>query len=390
MNKSISRRDFIKAAGAAWVLVNSPSVFAAQSMLSKQTKKPLIWIMLRGGLDPLHTVMPVDDPDFAAIRAPVIKPIAQQLLPLSKGYALHPDLPFFHQLFKQGQLNPVVAVATGYRERSHFEAQDQLESGLDLTDHQSGWMGRALAAYHGDGLALARAVPIAMQTQSKDIQTWYPSAFDAPDDDILQRLANLYADDEQMQKWLELAVMQSEATDGMQQKRRARFVHLAKNCGQLLSEQANISCAMLELNGWDTHNNMQGRLSRQFKELDEGLAALKDSLGQRWHDTLIVINTEFGRTVALNGTSGTDHGTASMMFLAGGAMSQNQSNFAKFGFASQRVLGTWPGLSENQLHEGRDLRPTSDTRYWMSKALQAHWGLDQKQVSQIFPDLEFT
>ncbi|WP_371193884.1 DUF1501 domain-containing protein [Glaciecola sp. SC05] len=389
MSKYINRRDFIKGAGAAWVLMQSPSVFATAKLLSESTKKPLVWVMLRGGLDPLHTIMPVADPDFAAIRGAIVKPIEDALLPLNQSFSLHPDLPYLHQLYGEGQLSPIVAVATGYRERSHFEAQDQLESGLNQTEHENGWLARALNAYSGDGLALARAVPIALRGEDNTVQTWYPTAFNEPDDDLLARLTSLYSNDEQMGEWLDLAKMQLTATQGMEQKRRTNFALLAKSCGQLMAQQANISCAMLELNGWDTHNNMQGRLSRKFRELDAGLLALRESLGERWKDTLVVVTTEFGRTVAINGTSGSDHGTGASMFLAGGALASNAPDFASAGVANKQVHGSWPGLGKDQLYEGRDLMPTSDTREWIGKALKAHWSLNKRQLAEIFPDISF-
>jgi len=132
---------------------------------------------------------------------------------------------------------------------------------------------------------------------------------------------------------------------------------------------------MLEMGGWDTHNSQVNRLNNQFKELDKGLAALKAELGPQWQYTVVVIATEFGRTVSVNGTQGTDHGTASAVFVAGGAVNGG------------RVAGEWPGLAPQQLYQNRDLKPTSDIRHYLSMILTQHWGLAPPQLDAVFPGL---
>ena len=139
---------------------------------------------------------------------------------------------------------------------------------------------------------------------------------------------------------------------------------------------------MLEMGGWDTHNNMSKRLARQFRLLDEGLKNIKTELGDTWQDTLIVISSEFGRTVKLNGTGGSDHGTGGVMFFAGGAV-RNLGGKLQGG----QVMGTWPGLHEDQLFEKRDLMPTTDIRFWLAEALMSHWRLSPSQIKAIFPDI---
>jgi uncharacterized protein (DUF1501 family) len=133
---------------------------------------------------------------------------------------------------------------------------------------------------------------------------------------------------------------------------------------------------MLEMSGWDTHQNQIGRLDRQFQQLDEGIAALRKNLAEQWDQTVVVVTTEFGRTVAENGTRGTDHGTASAMFIAGGAV------------AGGRVRGRWPGLAVSKLYEGRDLMPTSDTRQWIRAILSQHWKLNSAQLEYVFPTVK--
>jgi uncharacterized protein (DUF1501 family) len=201
--RQTSRRHFIKSAASAWAFMSLP--LAAQS-LTAQTKsnKKLVWIFLRGALDSLHTVIPVGDSHLNAHRADILAPIADQLLPLNNEFSLHPKLTYLHRLYQQKQMMPVVAVANNYRQRSHFEAQDQMESGLDLTDHNSGWLARFNEQVNTAGIAIARSVPIALRTQENSTgaaaQTWYPSVFPEADDDLIYRLAELYEQDSSLSK----------------------------------------------------------------------------------------------------------------------------------------------------------------------------------------------
>ena len=137
-----------------------------------------------------------------------------------------------------------------------------------------------------------------------------------------------------------------------------------------------VDCAMLELGGWDTHNNQSNRLARQLTELDNGLLALKEGLAEQWDNTVVIIASEFGRTAKENGTKGTDHGTAGALMLAGGAVSGGQ------------VLGNWPGLEKNKLFEERDLMPTTNSFAWLASVLAQHWEMDKKQLQQVFPDIK--
>ena len=382
-NKSINlqRRHFIQGTVAAYILMQTQPLHAFEN-LYEQNK--IIWVFLRGAMDALHTVVPVGDPNLASLRKDLLDPIKHQLKPLSKDFALHPDLPFLHKLFTQKQMSPVLAVASGYRERSHFDAQDQMESGLNQTNHDSGWLARALQQVSGKGVAIARSVPIALRGVSHSNETWFPSIFPEADTDLLERLQDLYSQDAPLSTTLS-AILEQKANPAMQmqEKQSAKFPYLAQRCGELLSNDNKLQCAMLEMGGWDTHNNQANRMSRQFKELDNGLQALKTALGKKWNNSLVIVSTEFGRTVALNGTKGTDHGTASAMLFAGGAMSKFKSNLK-----GGKILGKWPGLQSNQLFEQRDLMPTSDVRTWLNKALQSHWGLSKAQLTKVFPDLD--
>ena len=355
-------------------MLSNPMASLAAKQASKDTaNKKIIWVVLRGAMDSLHAVVPIGDPDLFTHRKTLVQPIADQLLPLNKYFGLHPSFTHMHQWYQQGQMLPIVAVASPYRSRSHFDAQDMLESGLTITDHESGWLARAFAHYQGEALAISRSLPISMRG-TKTVRTWYPSALPDVEQDLYDRLASLYANDAifsaRLKEGLETKNMLSMEGNN---KKNPKFLHLAKNCGELLANNRNANCAMLEMGGWDTHNAQVNRLKRQFTELDNSLKALRDKLGSEWNNTVVIVATEFGRTVKVNGTKGTDHGTASAMFMAGGAV------------AGGKVLGQWPGLSQDKLYQQRDLQPTSDIRQWLATLLQQHWHLSTHQLNSIFP-----
>ncbi|MFC3120709.1 DUF1501 domain-containing protein [Agaribacter flavus] len=377
------RRDFIKSSAASLVLLSSMPAsgfwLSDKKRLSK-TQNKVIWVFLRGAMDGLSALAPTADPDFKKYREAYYQGDKTPLLPLSSGFALDPNLSFFHQSFLAKELSAVVAVASAYRKRSHFDAQDQMESGLDDTNHESGWLARALSVSEGQALAIAHTTPIALKGGQVP-HTWYPSSLDKVDDDLLKRLKDMYQNDSLLLPNITAAISQSSNESMMSKsKKRANFTTLASECGRLLSSDQNLRCAMLEMGGWDTHNNQKNRLSRQFTQLNDGMENLKDSLGSDWENTLVFISTEFGRTVAMNGTKGTDHGSASTMFVLGGALKHKNQLLS-----GGQVYGQWLGLA--QLLQGRDLMPSSDIRYWLSRGLQMHWGLKQAQINQVFPDL---
>ncbi|WP_395342541.1 DUF1501 domain-containing protein [Ningiella sp. W23] len=388
----MSRRSFLHksayllggASACVWLSTQpvSASVLSKTTTKGSPSSKKLVWVFLRGAMDSLHAVIPRNDPHLHSLRPHLLESVNTSALPLNKRFSLHPDLHHMHDLYKRKQMSAIIAVASGYRARSHFEAQDQMESGLNATDHDNGWLARALRQHQSSGVALARSVPIAMRGSNSQVETWYPSAFPEASDDLLSQLSDLYQSDASLGSTLTKVITQKSAPSmQMKETRRPNFTYLTQRCGELLSND-NASCAMLELNGWDTHNNQSGRLSRLFQQLDDGLANLQSSLGEKWKDTLIIVSTEFGRTVAANGTLGTDHGTASNMFVLGGALSGSKG-LLKGG----KVLGKWPGLAPDQLYQGRDLMPTSDVRHWIAGGLSSHWGLSAAQIRGVFPDL---
>ncbi|EWH09660.1 hypothetical protein DS2_11848 [Catenovulum agarivorans DS-2] len=368
----MKRRDFLQGVGAGFVLLSASKASLAATN-SATNKKKIVWVMLRGALDSLHTIVPTFDKHLVEHRANLVKPIADKLQPMDNGFAMHPALVNMHAWYKQKQMFPVVAVASPYRERSHFSAQDLLESGLTEIDHESGWLARAIQQKSANGLAVAHTVPLSMRGIDS-VSTWYPSNLPDAEDDLYNRLMQLHEKDDKFVANIQQGLnLREQANNMMQQKKRkAAFKQLARNCGELMaSTQAD--CAMLEMGGWDTHNNQVGRLDRQLKELDQGLGELKNALADDWQNTVVIIATEFGRTVRINGTNGTDHGTGSALLVTGGAV--------KVG----KVLGQWPGLAPENLYQNRDLQPTTDSRSWFAGLLHQHWGLNAAQLDKVFP-----
>lgn len=375
-----SRRKFVKIAGASLALLSFPlsTTFAFAKNKKVGTNPKIVWIVLRGALDSLHTIVPTSDEHYKVLRPKLSSSFKSPLLPLEKGFALHPSLKTLHQWYQDQSLLPIVAVTSGYQERSHFDGQDFLESGKGEIDHDSGWLARAMDSKAKRGLAVSRSIPISLRS-GREVNTWYPSKLKNADDDIYSQLTKLYQTDPQLKETLEsgLAVRGLVGTNQNKSKQQGQFVDLAKACAKLLiNKDEHVDCAMLEIGGWDTHNNQSNRLERKFDELDQGLAELKKDLGSEWQNTVVIIGTEFGRTAKENGTGGTDHGTASALFLAGGAVQGG------------KVLGEWPGLATEQLYEQRDLMPTSNSYSWIGNVLAQHWQLSEQEIMNVFPSLK--
>jgi uncharacterized protein (DUF1501 family) len=413
MSNHFSRRSFIETslfAGAS-TLMSSRLAFADAT-----TDARFVFVLLRGALDGLSAVPPVGDPEYAGLRGQIAlaKTGDGAALPLEGPFGLHPALNFFHQQFVAKELAVLHAVATPYRERSHFDAQNVLESG-DLRPHGSttGWINRALTALPASkareaGVALGANVPLAMRGPA-EVASWSPTRIAALDDDTLGRITDLYARDPLLSRRLadalESDAIASEAQAAAQtesegdaatamtgakpatvvernakEKRNynARYAETAHAAAGFLKRDDGPRVAMFDTTGWDTHANeggAQGQLAQRLRGLDAAMAALKESLGPVWRHTVVLVATEFGRTAAINGTRGTDHGTGAAAFLLGGAV------------AGGRVLADWPGLARSNLLDSRDLKPTRDLRTVMKGVLRDHLGVPAAALNtQVFPD----
>lgn len=363
---SMQRRSWLArlaAAGGAGVALALPAsrLALAAAAASHGDAGRLVIVMLRGALDGLAAVPPVGDPAWPSLRphAGAGQERFGAPLPLDGMFALHPALAALHRWYLAGQLLVVHATASPYRERSHFDAQQLLESGGSRPfELQTGWLGRALQAGQHSGLALSPALPLALRGAS-GASSWAPSRATPADADFMARVAQLYEADPPLAAMLARAMAQRGSRTGEAAPGHG-FVDLARHAGAFLAAPGGPQVAWLESGGWDTHTRQAPRLAQLLQTLDEGLVALRVALGERWSSTTLLVITEFGRSAAMNGSGGSDHGTAGIALVAGG------------GVAGGRVLADWPGLAPGQLFEGRDLRPTLDLRAIIKPALQRH------------------
>ena len=368
--------------GAAALASPLSVTLAATAANARPDDARFVFVLLRGGMDGLSAVPAIGDADFAAARGPLANFGAPPLPLDGTPFALHPALAALHGLYRSGELAVVHATGLAYRERSHFDAQQVLESGGSQPYQlATGWLGRTLAA-HGNraGLALTTAVPLVLRG-SERIDTWAPSALPEPSPDLVTRLELLYAGDAALAQALARAKALREQpgmSDAPAAGGRAAAVALAKKAGELIGAAQGPRVAVLEMGGWDTHANQSaanGALANNLRTLDAALAALRESmLGAAWSRSVVVVATEFGREVAVNGTQGTDHGSGGAAFVLGGAVHGG------------RVLTDWPGLSRSQRYEGRDLRVTTDLRAVLKGVLAAHLRVSSAVIEQtVFP-----
>jgi uncharacterized protein (DUF1501 family) len=353
----------------------------------------LIVVILRGALDGLATVAPVGDPDYAGLHGSIALtsdgPHAAVML--DSFFALHSSMPEFARMYKDKQAAIVHAVSTPYRDRSHFDGQDVLESGFAGPGRvQSGWLNRALEVLpKGErvmsGLAIGPTTPLVLRGAAPTVG-WAPVALPQADDDTAMRLVELYSHrDPALGTALSQGLQLEKAALGDDMKPKpgtggpaAAMRQVARGAAKLMAADDGPRIAALAFDGWDTHANEGGpvgRLALLLSGLDGALAEFQSGLGERWRDTAIVVATEFGRTARINGTEGTDHGTGTIALLAGGAIKGG------------RVIADWPTLKPASLYEGRDLAPTTDLRAVIKGVLADHLGISEKALAQtVFPD----
>ena len=388
MIDSSRRRVLVGALGAAALAPLSALSFAATS---RPGDARFVFVILRGGLDGLYAVPAIGDPDFAAARGPLAQ-YEQAPLTLSGPFALHPNLAQMHAMYGGGELAVLHAVGLPYRDRSHFDAQQVLESGgVRPYEIGTGWLARALAPTSTKSIALSTAVPLVLRGPGV-VDTWAPSALSDPGADLVARLAQMYANDPALATALERAralhlgagmppEMAGADTMGEagKNKRYGNFGVLAQRAAEFLAQSGGPQVAVLEIGGWDSHANEanpNGALANGLRQLDGGLAALREGLlpSGTWNRTVVLVATEFGREVAVNGTLGTDHGTGGAAFVLGGAVQGG------------RVIADWPGLAKRDRYEGRDLRITTDLRAVIKSVLADHLQVATSALdSAVFP-----
>jgi uncharacterized protein (DUF1501 family) len=360
---------------------------------SAPTDQRFVVVLLRGALDGMSAVVPYGDANLASLRPALIPPGVGQwggMYDLGGFFGLNPALSGMYEMYQAGEALPIHAVAGPYRTRSHFEAQDLLQLGTaDETSITSGWLNRVLAeipAQSGPqlaGLAAGIGTPLLLQGPVRT-GSYAPDHFALPSPDLYARIAALNAGDPLTgpaianglkAQAFDASIMSDDALvmPGDSSREAGGFLLLARQVGELLAAPGGPRVAAFQLEGWDTHGNQIGGLRGPLSGLDAGLVALKTALGPVWGKTMVVVMTEFGRTAAMNGTKGTDHGTATVAFVLGGNV------------AGGKVRGTWPGLGGSQLFESRDLAPTMDIRSVAKGALAAHLGLGDAALARVFP-----
>jgi uncharacterized protein (DUF1501 family) len=351
----------------------------------------LVVVILRGALDGLATVAPIGDPDYAGLHGGLALAAdgAHPAIMLDSFFGLHPSMPEFARMYRDRHAAVIHAVSTPYRDRSHFDGQDVLESGYAGPGRvQSGWLNRALEILPrgervSSGLAVGPTTPLVLRGAAPTVG-WTPVALPQADDDTAMRLVDLYRHrDPALASALTQGLQLDKAATGDDMKPRpgnavAQMKLVARGAAKLMAADDGPRIAALAFDGWDTHANEGGpvgRLAFLLSGLDGALAEFESGLGERWRDTIVVVATEFGRTARINGTDGTDHGTATVALLAGGAVKGG------------RVISDWPSLKPASLLEGRDLKPTTDLRGVLKGVLADHLGLSDRALAEtVFPD----
>ncbi len=398
-----SRRDVLLASGTLFAWAHLPRLAYAEGRDPR-----FLAVILRGALDGLATVAPVGDPDWVALRGDNALTLGSKVpaLKLNDFFALNPAMPNLLHMYQANEAIIVHACATPYRERSHFDGQDLLESGLPrVAPSDSGWLNRALSGLASGGpvdpkgsskgsriFAVGPVTPLVARGPAP-ILSWAPQQIMPASEDTMARLLDLYRhrdaklasvlDDNSKLTAIEHGGdVRNGMANGAAKKPgaaqvRAYFSEAAGNAAKFLAQPDGPRVGALALDGWDTHVNegiASGRLSQLLGSLDDALGAIKTNMGPAWKDTVVVLATEFGRTAHINGTDGTDHGTATVALLIGGALKGG------------RVIADWPGLKAADLYEARDLKPTTDLRAVIKGVLKDHLRADDRVLAQnVFP-----
>ncbi len=395
-----SRRQLLLSSGTLFAWAYLPKLARAEGRDPR-----FLTFILRGALDGLATVAPVGDPGWVSLRGDDALTVEGKIpaLKLDDYFALHPAMPNLYRMFAAGEAIVVHACATPYRERSHFDGQDVLESGMPTPGHsESGWLNRALGTLAPGGrvdpsaskaLAVGPVTPLVVRGPAP-ILSWSPQRGLPASEDTLHRLRTLYrqTDPQLAQVFADNARLKAiERTGDAAQANPAKpkpvpgpaqvqayFADVAGNAAKILAQADGPRLGALALDGWDTHFNegiAKGRLAQLLGALDGALAAVKTNMGPAWRETVVALVTEFGRTARINGTEGTDHGTGTVALLAGGTLK------------GSRVIADWPGLKPGDLYEGRDLAATTDLRAILKGLLRDHLRVGERALAEtVFPD----
>ena len=398
----ISRRYFLKSGGIAMVgMAALPSFLQrAVAATTTQAKKKMVVLFQRGAMDGLNVVVPFGEPNYYRMRPTIAIPEPKRggtdaALDLDGFFGLHPSMQPLLPLFRSGQLAIVQAVGSPDPTRSHFDAQDYMESGtpgLKATDN--GWLNRALQNMPEENPSPFRAVAFGpylprtlqgaapavaigdlkqfkMYGPQQTVEGGFEAMYAQTVDHAMRGVGNETFEAIDQLKKINPDSYQPE--NGAQYP-KSRFAQSLQEIAELFKADVGLEVAFLDSGGWDNHVNeggVQGQLSNLLKDLGQGIAAFHQDMGDRMADVVFVSMSEFGRTAHENGNRGTDHGHANCMFVMGGDVKGG------------RVYTKWPGLNEDQLNQGRDLAVTTDYRSVLGEIISKHLG--DKTLATVFP-----
>ncbi|MEO0837030.1 MAG: DUF1501 domain-containing protein [Cyanobacteria bacterium J06642_3] len=396
----MKRRNFLTqmalGMGATLIPVGHNSLVAQDLNFSNQgRRKRLVTIFLRGAVDGLSVVVPHQEPNYYEARPRIAIPYPRNqggAIDLDGFFGLHPELSELMPLWQQQKLAFVNCCGSVEKTRSHFEAQDYMESGVPgVKSVRDGWLNRLLGTLPKDmptqALNVGNTTPRILQGNQAIAHlrpgknAAKPTQVDRPE--INAAFASLYQNNSDLnqafnngnqsrqiiREQLEQEMMAASRGAGSANK----FAGSAARVARLMVSDARTQLAFMEVGGWDTHVNQKSTLDRNLANLAKGLRTLTEELGDIYKDTVILVISEFGRTVAENGNLGTDHGRGNAMWLLGGAINGG------------KVYGEWTGLEESELNQKRDLRITTDFREVIATVLKEHLELGDEAIAQVFP-----
>jgi uncharacterized protein (DUF1501 family) len=417
----------VKQGALALVALGLPPRFLTRSLLAETgaaaaRRQTLVCIFQRGAADGLSMVVPFGDPAYRQARRSTLiaaptRGTPGAALDLNGYFGLHPEMAPLHELWGRRELAIVQATGSPHPTRSHFEAQDIMETADPSGRSRDGWLnrlltehpcsecsgrtladGRAHAADHAigqagmaalRGVAMTTDLPVSLRGSHPTLAVGDLSRFGVAggrDPELEAAFERMYRNDRgdavagAANEGLEAAALLRRVDPARYRPRDGvtyppgEFGRSLRQIAQLIKMDVGVEIAFADVGGWDTHvaqGGPSGLLARRVRELSAGIRALHDDLGERMEDVVILTMSEFGRTVAENGSGGTDHGHANCMLLLGG------------GVRGGRVLGDWPGLAPDQLYEGRDLRVTTDFRDVFAEVASGH--LQAGALQRVFP-----
>ena len=398
----MKRRKLLTAASLATAGMLIPvglNSWVAQGITRSTSSKRLVVVFLRGAIDGLNVIIPHQEADYYQTRPTIAIPYPQEnngAIDLDGFFGLHPQLSDLMSLWKQGSLAFIHSSGSPVSERSHFQAQDYMENGTPgITKTTDGWMNRLLAELPQGRPAQALNVGITTpyilrgKMQIASLKPGRNSAAPTPTDRPLinEAFSNLYSGQDALSKAYQdgrkarEAILTELSQEMISASRGASninaFVDDAAEVARLMVGNTQTQLAFMEVGGWDTHINQNNILKRLLPSLGQGIATLAKGLGDIYSDTVIVVMSEFGRTVKENGNRGTDHGHGNVMWLLGGAI------------RGGKVYGEWRGLNKEALHQNRDLPITTDFREVFSLILQEHLSISNDGLNRVFPNYQF-